>query len=276
MKFPIATLLLTLAVAGAYFYLSGGLLYLDQPTIDSLALNSAKSPFGFVSYMFIHVGVAHLAGNLLPLVIFSLILEASLPLLDVLMVFLGAGIVSSTLFSFLNPSVALVGASAAVSGLIGAAVAARPKLALAALMASPLIFAFVLLPIVQALSFQQQASVFGQANELGRQLEEMSYLNNAGGAAAVKEKLAVAAKKKRVLEEGAQREASTPADFFVHIVGVAFGVAYVFFLRRKLFITGAEDFARFLRSLPFVGERKPANKVKKYGRKGARLRPTKA
>lgn len=274
MKFPFAAFFLALSVAGAYFYLSGGLLYLDQQALDSFALNSAKSPFGFVSYMFVHAGVLHLAGNLLPLVLFAFVLGLSLAPLEVIVIFLGAGAVSSVLFSLLNPSVALVGASAGVSGLIGAAVGVRPKAALPVLLISPFLFTFLALPIVQSLSFQQQSSVFGEANELTRQFDQFVYQNKTREAAAVNEKIVRAEEKKKVLEEGAKREASTPADFLVHLAGVAFGVAYVFVLHRKLFEKGAEELLGFLQSLPLLnslgaGARPPV-------RRGRRRRPTKA
>lgn len=251
MKYPVATFLLTAAVVGIYLHLSGGLLYLDQPTLDSLAFNGA-SPLGFLSYMFVHVGALHLAGNLLPLIAFALILEYSLAWAGVLAVFLGAGIFSSVLFSLLNPSIALVGASAGVSGLIGAAVSTQPKWALPALLLSPLVFSFFLLPLVESLSFQQHSSAFTQVNELNRQFDEAVRENRVEEAATVNKRLSRAEQEKKVLEEGARREASTPSDFLVHVLGVAFGVAYVFVLHRKQFEKGAGEFLGLLRSLPLL------------------------
>lgn len=265
MKFPFATLLLFAAVAGAYFFLSGGLLYLDQATLDGLALNSSKSPFGFFSYMFVHVGIVHLAGNLLPLLLFALLLELSLlAAMDVLVVFVGAGIIASALFSALNPSVALVGASAGVSGLIGAAVSVKPKYALPLLLLSPFLFTFFVLPVVGGISFSQQQAVFESVNNLNREFDQYAHENNTQAASEMNAKLSNAERQKKVLEEGVKREASTPSDFFVHMVGVAFGVAYVFFLRRSVFQKGAQEFLSTLRSLPFARKTKNTAPVKSF------------
>lgn len=269
MKLPLASLLLSLAIVGLYFHLSGGLLYLDQNTLDGLALGHEQSPFGFASYMFVHVGVIHLAGNLLPLVIFAVLLELSVSSIEVLVIFLGAGLFSSVLFYLLNPTIALVGASAGVSGLIGAAVSTRPKLALPALILSPLVFSLFVLPAVQNASFQQQNDFFNEANQLNNQFEQMLAENRTEEAAATNERLSTVVRQRETLQEGVQREEATPSDFLVHLFGVVFGVAYVFHFRRGLFEYGAKEFISFLRKLlPSTRQRPPPRSRRAPSRSG--------
>lgn len=242
MKFPYATIFVGAGLLFSYFYLSGGLLYLPDSSLNNLAAGAGNSPLGLVTHLLSHVGIIHLAGNLLPLLAFGFLLELFTSSADVLFVFFSSGVLASAFFSALNPGIALVGASSGVSGLIGASVAIRPKLALPLLLATPLFFNFAMLPLLSTASANQQATLFQQANELNHTFTELAHDQKSQEAAQVKTRLSQAEERKRVVEEGVRREAKTRADFFVHLLGVAFGVAYVFSFKKREFASGEREF----------------------------------
>lgn len=82
---------------------------------------SAPSVVGLVSAMFLHGGWMHLCGNMLFLWIFGDNVEYRLGRLNYLLAYLGTGICSSLFFSFFvrGPEVTLIGASGAISGVLG-------------------------------------------------------------------------------------------------------------------------------------------------------------
>lgn len=244
MRFPIATLTLVAALASAYFYMSNALLYIPDSTVNSLAAGSPGSPLNLVSHLFVHVGIVHIVGNLLPLLAFGLVFELSATSVDLFAIFFSSGILASLLFSLLNQGVALVGASAGVSGLIGAAVSARPRLSLPLLLVVPLFFNLGLLPWLAKIPLQQQEMLFQQENKLAGEFQELVGQNRTEEAIVVEERIATVSANREAVARGVERESTTPADFLVHLSGVVVGVAYVFFLKRGLFIQGAEEIRR--------------------------------
>lgn len=152
MKIPFASLLLSFLLIGTYYSLSNGTFYIPDDYIRTLGFQLYSQPLGFLPHMFIHVGILHLIGNLLPLVFFALLLESALSSIDVLLIFFSSGIVSGFLFSLLNTNSYLVGASAAISGLMAGATALKPKKALVLLICLPLVLMLLFFPLFQFLS----------------------------------------------------------------------------------------------------------------------------
>lgn len=82
-----------------------------------------------VTYMFVHGGVLHLAGNMLFLAIFGNNVEDRLGRVRFLAFYLIAGIVSALSYALVNPSgtAPLVGASGAIAGVLGAYLVLYPR-----------------------------------------------------------------------------------------------------------------------------------------------------
>ena len=99
--------------------------------------------------LFMHAGIAHLAGNMLFLYIYGDNVEARLGRLAYLLAYLGAGVAASLSFAWLaGPSqTPLVGASGAISGVLGLYFVAYPRNVVRMLVGlPPFFFTVVLLP----------------------------------------------------------------------------------------------------------------------------------
>jgi membrane associated rhomboid family serine protease len=227
-----------------YFLFSEGTLYLPSGFLNSLALGAvgAGQFAGLVTHVFLHVGILHLAGNLIPLVLFSLLLESALASVDVLIIFFASGILGGALFSFLNPSAYLIGASAAVSGLMSAVTALRPKQALALLVATPLLVSFVAFPIVSFAERSHERSLEEKQAALETNLSKLVAENKTVEAAQVNASLKIVERQAAQTLEGRLREEATPTDFLVHAFGALVGVAFLFFFRKKKLAEGIKEF----------------------------------
>ncbi|MGB9577180.1 MAG: rhomboid family intramembrane serine protease [Candidatus Micrarchaeia archaeon] len=240
MRFPFGTILLCAAVATAYFFFSGGRLYIPSVEFEATAMQLAGQPWGIVSHLFSHTGLLHLIGNLVPLFAFGVVVETRLKPVEVGVVFFGAGVVAAGLFALFNPSIFLVGASAGISGLIGAAVLLRPKYAVAALVASPLVVA-ALFPLAGILVELQQKELQLKEKQLSQQVQELLAQNKTAEAAKASEALQGVSRDKSLIESGRKRESETPTDYSVHVVGAVVGGAYVYLFKRKQFKGGVKE-----------------------------------
>lgn len=79
-------------------------------------------PFTLVTYQFLHGGIAHLITNMVALYVFGALVEDRLGHLRFVILYLGAGIVAALLQGAMFPesTTALVGASGAIAGVMGA------------------------------------------------------------------------------------------------------------------------------------------------------------
>jgi membrane associated rhomboid family serine protease len=82
-----------------------------------------------VTSVFLHAGWLHLAGNLLYLLVFGPNVEMQLGRGRYLVLYAVSGVAGALLHAFMNPtsSVPLVGASAAIAGVLGAHIVLAPK-----------------------------------------------------------------------------------------------------------------------------------------------------
>jgi len=224
-----------------YFVFSGGTFYLPTDFLNSLALGVGQW-FGLASHLFLHVGVLHLSGNLIPLLLFSLLLESVLSSVDVLLIFFSSGILGGFLFSLLNPSAFLIGASAAVSGLMSACTALRPKQALALLVATPILITFLVYPIVSLAERSSEQFLIEKQSILQSNLNKLIAENKTVEAIQVNESLKVVERQAKQTIEGRQREETTPTDFLVHAFGALVGVAFLFFFKRNKLNEGINEF----------------------------------
>jgi len=124
MKFSWTSLQIAMIIAFVFF------LQTVQPWItNDFLLNSAQAtqrPWTFVTSIFLHGSLEHLAYNLLSLVIFGLVVENIVGKKKFLIIFFASGIFANFLAVFFYD--ASLGASGAVFGLIGFLAAIRPKL----------------------------------------------------------------------------------------------------------------------------------------------------
>ena len=236
-----ATVLLAILILVPYFQLSGGLLYLSDEVLSSLSFSSNPEPQNFLTHLFAHVGIQHLLGNLLPLLLFGLVLEGVLAGLDVIFIFLISGILSSVLFTVLNPGVILVGASTGVAGLMAAATALKPKKSLALLVLVPLLL-LVSVPTAEFFSQRQLAGLEEQKTMLAEEIPKLIAEQKFEEAARANETLSVVEVKLAQTEEGVVREKATRTDLFVHLFGAVFGLGFLFVFRKKKLKEGVLEF----------------------------------
>lgn len=252
-KFPFATLLLFSLVVVPYWYFSGGTFYLSTDFLDRFAFGASAE--GVVTHLSVHVGIFHLLGNLIPLVLFALLLEATLSAFDVLLVFFSAGLFSSLLFSFLNPGAFLIGASAAISGLMSAATVLRPKRALFLLVATPILIFLIIFPIVSSLVQWHEKSLAEKQIVLQQNLTQLIKEKRFVEAQQVNASLQVTQKQVQQSIEGKIREETTPTDVFVHAFGALVGVVIVFAFRKKKLAQGVREFEDLGEKLFAVGKK---------------------
>ncbi|MBI5228692.1 rhomboid family intramembrane serine protease, partial [Candidatus Micrarchaeota archaeon] len=242
MRLPFATIFLSLLVVGTYYVLSNGTFYISNAEVQQLGFQLYNKPAGFFSHTFIHVGILHLIGNLLPLILFAVLLESVLSSFDVLLIFFSSGVVASLLFSLLNTNTYLVGASAAISGLMSAATALKPKKSLLLLVASTLLLVFLFFPLFSYLSEAHTKQLVHQTQELKQNITNLIKENKTIEASQVNQTLQVIEKKAAISVEGKQRESSTPTSFIVHVFGAFVGILYVYLFKKDKLQAGIIEF----------------------------------
>jgi membrane associated rhomboid family serine protease len=85
------------------------------------------APYQFVTYLFQHAGLLHLAGNMLFLFLFGNALNAKLGHIGFLAAYLGTGAIDGALWRLVSPAGVCVGASGAIMGLCGMFLVLYPR-----------------------------------------------------------------------------------------------------------------------------------------------------
>ncbi len=244
-KLPWATLLISLAVVVFYLVLSGGFLYISNEPMLSRAFSLGNGPTSLLSHMFVHVGVRHLVGNLVPLLLFGAFLELAIPSWHALLLFFVSGATASLLYALLTPAAPpLVGASAAVSGLMGAALSARPRQALLLLILTPLLLFFAAFPLLQFYSDFHSGQLAQQQSALSSKVDALVQQQKLEEAAAANASLRAVSNQAASEEQGKRREEETPTALSVHVFGALVGVAFLFLADRKALDEGAREFRK--------------------------------
>ncbi|MEW6592075.1 MAG: rhomboid family intramembrane serine protease [Candidatus Hadarchaeota archaeon] len=128
---PMATLILTAANVIVFLLLQGGGL-LSQAAQDygfrPAALARGEAIPSVLASAFIHVNLVHLLGNMISLLVFGFILERKIGFGRFLLLYFATHVTALLLTTAISPGydVPMVGASAAISGIIGAAYLAYP------------------------------------------------------------------------------------------------------------------------------------------------------
>ncbi|MFH1257215.1 MAG: rhomboid family intramembrane serine protease [Candidatus Diapherotrites archaeon] len=229
-----ASLLLLFLILLSYVLLSKGAFFIPLESLLAVSFN-AQMPLNIFFYEFIHTGVFHLSANLLSLLFFALILEAALSSLDVVLVFLFSGTLAAIVFSSLNPATAMIGASAGISGLFGAAFSLKPLKTLIATAAALALLYFAVAPALSFAIGEFEANSTQKISALELDLNRAREQGDLNKAAVISKKLTESKKEIEKFGEGKEFEIKTSTDFFVHGYAAAFGFLYVFLFRRKKF-----------------------------------------
>jgi membrane associated rhomboid family serine protease len=241
-KMPWGAICLSLAVLIAYFALSYNTPYIADASLRQLALNSGN-PLSIITHLFIHVGIFHLIGNLIPLFLFGLALEGAVLSIDVVLIFLISGMGASLLFALVNPLTPLIGASGGISGVLCAVMLLKPRHALALLIATPLLISFVIFPAVDLGGRFYEQELAAKNVELKQELNVAVAQNKTPQAIRqINQTLQKTETQIEITQEGKQREAATPTDFLVHVYGAVLGGFYVFFFKRRELRKAENDF----------------------------------
>jgi len=226
-----ATIVIALILITAYFFFSQGSLFIEKNALLSMAF-SVENPFNIISYMLAHMSVWHLMVNIVSLVLFATIVELALSSKDVVGIFLFSTILTVVFFSFFNPGIVLIGASAGVWGIMAASFVLNAKRAVAALAIIVALFLF-LFPAA-AIIVQQYETVIVQKNtELETALATAVKTGNMEKAEEIKVEKMVAEAELKEFSESKQLAAETIIDPFLHSYAAIFGIAYLFLFRRK-------------------------------------------
>ncbi len=245
LRFPFVTLLLSAVIAGVYFFLSQGAPYIaGEKFFPFAAVTNGDGQAGIFSHMFLHVGLQHLIGNLVPLLLFGAVIEIAVGALDVLAIFLVSGILSGMLFSFLNPGTPLVGASAGIAGLMGGALVVRPRHSLALLLLTPVVLSLAFVPAASVATEQYSQGVSQKAQELSQQIAVLEKQNKTAEAAVVSRELGQVKQREAVFFEGRAREGQAQTSLYVHLFGAILGACYLAAFRKKSLEGGKEEFAK--------------------------------
>lgn len=111
------TLILILATVLAYFSFSSLTLFIPSETIAAYGLSSSN-PIGSVVYFFMHISVNHLLANIFLLFAVGIVVEEKLKWREYYSLYFISGISAGLIFAMLSPNSILIGASAAIAGLI--------------------------------------------------------------------------------------------------------------------------------------------------------------
>jgi len=240
----------------SYLALSSGTPYMTNEGMKSLSF-SAERPESAITHLFAHVGLQHLIGNLIPLLLFGILLETALGVLDVLLVFFLSGIISAFAFSFFNPATVLIGASAGISGLMSASLFLKPKKALVFLILLPIAIYLVVFPALDYAStayssqlVSEKATISQNVGVLNESLQVAIARNDTQKAGEIRREIATNVQvlktvenKEMITNEGTKREKIIPTDVPVHFYGGLVGALYLFLFRRKKLDEGQDEFA---------------------------------
>lgn len=243
MKIPYATIFLTVLIASAYFYLSNFALYSTEKDLLDLSYHISKNPILVVVYMFVHTGLYHLFGNITPLIFFSFILERKIGSKNTFSIFILSGISSAILFSIFEPKYALLGASAAVAGIMGAATTRSPKLSFPTLILTPILIYYLIFPTISFATISVQDKLAVAENKLMYDINTAIEKGEHDRVIELNQSLKLVVEEKQKIEEGKQLEIETPTSISIHLFGAIFGVIYLYILNKEEFANGLKEYA---------------------------------
>ena len=149
---------------------------------------TADALWPIVTYQFLHAGWLHIAGNMLFLWVFGAAVEASIGRIRFLLFYLVAGCLAAVTFGLYQLAIgepsSLVGASGAISGVLGAYIVLAPRARVRALVPIGLFMTPIALPAFLILGewfVLQLISAFDLFPLLGESSGRVAYLAHIGG-----------------------------------------------------------------------------------------------
>ncbi|MCX6799259.1 MAG: rhomboid family intramembrane serine protease [Candidatus Diapherotrites archaeon] len=228
-----AAITLTALLAGSYLLLSSGSLFISVERMMPLSFTLSQ-PLNIITYMFVHVSPWHIAANILCAVLFAAIVELALSSADVFLIFLFSGTLSAIVFSFLHPSIGLVGGSAGATALLSSALVLDLRKALFGLAAIVLLLFASSFAISLSLSSAKE-SMQRENAELGRRQQQAVESGDSETAAAIAEQREISERQLQGFERSVDFSAQAKTDPFIHAYAAFFGIAYLFLFRREKF-----------------------------------------
>jgi membrane associated rhomboid family serine protease len=131
-KLPLATIVLVILNIAAFMLVEKGG-YLSQTAYDHgfrpAAILRGEALYTIVTSAFLHANWEHLIGNMISLVVFGLILERRIGARKFLLIYFAAHVIALLFALVIQPGseATMVGASAAISGIMGACYMACPR-----------------------------------------------------------------------------------------------------------------------------------------------------
>ncbi len=246
MRLPKITLILASLIILVYIILSQSLLYIPTSIILQLGFDS-YNPWGLILYTFLHVSPNHIFGNLLLLLFIGTIAEQKLSNKDMLIIYFASSLAAAITFTILTPNTVLVGASAAISGLIAAAIVVDVKKTVLAIVSFSVIV-FIIGPPLLAYSQSQLDLLTAQTNDLFQKYndttQQLVIAQQQNDTAAIENlsqqlndtyyELNASTTVQNNIQEGVDREKSSKTSSLAHIVGALVGFIYMWRIRPDL------------------------------------------
>ncbi len=252
LKFPFATLAIITFSTVIYVLNSQGNPYIYP--ITKLALYGVSNVnwlIGGLLFSFTHIGLKHLMANMFVLAVLGVILEQRLSSWHVFWAYLISGWLAGVVYTFVNPSVWVIGSSAAICGLIGAGLVVDFKRVLLGLVLALYMIPIVVYPTADWIIinyYTHQEKVIQQNVEkiqtYQKQLENASSREKPRIIAKINEtykETKHVIQKVNKLEKGVKKEAETPTAGLIHILGGLFGILYLAIFSRDSFKYLARD-----------------------------------
>lgn len=278
-----ATLVLSAAMVGVYLAFSSGF-FIPGDVLGLLGF-SASNLAGIFSYSFLHISLQHLLGNLFLLIPLGLVVEPILSKRSFFAIYFVSGILGAAVFAALTPNVLLVGASAAIAGLVIPACLVSLRRTVFNILVFTLLAVGVIWGVNQGMLYVQKSAEV-QATVLAQNISTLEQEKNKTAAEiiVVEEKyqkgeiqqqayeeltqnlshqLGVIENKSQVLSEelnktatfvatvegGKRRERESQTSLLVHLLGSLSGLAYLCAFRRDIIANSGMQFFSFIRWL---------------------------
>lgn len=152
--------------------------FLRQHGFDAARLDALDGLIGLLTGQFLHTGVLHLGINMLFLWIFGSSLEGTLGRARFVGVYLGSGVLGFLLEAAVNPwpGQVIVGASAAVAGVMGGAMLMLPRARVDLLVYLVVAFRTVSLPVWVVLGLWFALQVWAGLGQDGRGVAHLAHI----------------------------------------------------------------------------------------------------
>ncbi|MCD6522626.1 MAG: rhomboid family intramembrane serine protease [Candidatus Diapherotrites archaeon] len=258
-RIPYSTLGIFVFTFLVYFILSGGQPYIHPISqLDPFGV-SGKNLLASFTYIFIHIGFKHVLGNMLVFLFLGMLLERRIGSKHVLGVYLSSGILAGFLYALIKQHVWVIGASAAISGIILACFLVDFKKAVVILISTMIAIPVFVFPLtdrfldmmqeekrekvlrlaeqheqlqkeIAQIEKQKQNATEEQKKEIEKEEIKIMYMINKTVEEQQRE-----VKKEITLSKGRQTEAITPVSFEIHIIGALTSAIYLWFFKREVY-----------------------------------------